>query len=75
LFGEKESMSLVKKVWVTPTGSRHIREFLKMPILSQKNIPTSKPFKDSILKKEGTWWVAKLKPRQEKAFAFVLNLA
>lgn len=43
-----------------------------MPILSDKNNPPSKSFECSILEKLGTWWVAKVKPRQEKAFAFDL---
>ena len=43
-----------------------------MPVLSAKNNPPSKPFDCSILEKEGTWWIAKVKPRQEKVFAFDL---
>ncbi len=43
-----------------------------MPILAQKDNPPSKPFEGSILKKEGTWWIANVKPHQEKAFAFDL---
>jgi len=43
-----------------------------MPILSAKDNPPSKSFDSSILKTEGMWWVAKVKPRQEKAFAFEL---
>lgn len=43
-----------------------------MPILPEKDNPPSKLFECSILEKEGTWWVAKVKPRQEKAFAFDL---
>jgi hypothetical protein len=40
-----------------------------MPILSQKDNPPSRCSNHSILESEGTWWIAKLKPRQEKAFA------
>ena len=43
-----------------------------MSILSAKDNPPSKSFDSSILKTDGTWWVAKVKPRQEKAFAFEL---
>lgn len=43
-----------------------------MPILTEHENPPSKPFDCSIIEKEGTWWVAKVKPRQEKAFAFDL---
>lgn len=43
-----------------------------MPILSIKNNPPSKTFEGSILEKDGTWWIAKVKPRQEKVFAFDL---
>ncbi len=43
-----------------------------MTILTGKDNPPSKPFEGSIHEKEGTWWVAKTKPRQEKAFAFDL---
>jgi hypothetical protein len=43
-----------------------------MPILLEKDNPPSKPFECPILEKEGTWWIAKVKPRQEKAFAFDL---
>jgi hypothetical protein len=43
-----------------------------MPNLSAKNNPPPISFETSILEKEGTWWVAKVKPRQEKAFAFDL---
>lgn len=43
-----------------------------MPVLSLKDNPPSKPFASSILNKEGTWWVAKVRPRQEKVFAFDL---
>jgi len=44
-----------------------------MPILSAKDNPPSKPFNSLILETEGTWWVAKTKPRQEKAFVFELS--
>lgn len=43
-----------------------------MPILSISDNPPSKPFLCSILQTEGKWWVAKVKSRQEKAFAFDL---
>lgn len=43
-----------------------------MAILPEKDNPPSKSFECSILKKDGTWWVAKVKPRQEKAFALDL---
>jgi hypothetical protein len=40
--------------------------------LVAKNNPPPKSFESLILEKEGTWWVAKVKPHQEKAFAFDL---
>jgi hypothetical protein len=40
-----------------------------MSIISQKDNPPSRFPNRSILETEGTWWIAKLKPRQEKAFA------
>jgi transcription antitermination factor NusG len=43
-----------------------------MPVMSIKDNPPSKPFQCSLLEKEGRWWVVKVKPRQEKAFAFDL---
>jgi len=43
-----------------------------MPILSTKNNPPFKSFESSILEKEGIWWLAKVKSRMEKAFAFDL---
>jgi len=43
-----------------------------MPTISVKNNPPPKSFKASILEKEGTWWVAKVRSRQEKEFAFDL---
>lgn len=39
---------------------------------SMKNNPPTRFPNSSILDSEGTWWIAKLKPRQEKAFAFDL---
>lgn len=67
-----ESKSCSQKVWVTPMGSNYILEFLKMPILSQKDNPPSCFLNSSILMSEGTWWVAKLRPQQEKVFAYDL---
>lgn len=43
-----------------------------MPILAKKDNPPSKPFDSVVLDTSGTWWVAKVKPRQEKMFAFEL---
>ena len=43
-----------------------------MPILPRKNSPPSKSFEETILEKPGVWWIAKVKPRQEKAFALDL---
>jgi|GEM_PF-938603 len=40
-----------------------------MPIIPLKDNPLSKPFASSILEQEGTWWIAHVKSRQEKAFA------
>jgi hypothetical protein len=71
-FNSILNTKLRQKTWVTPTGSRSTWKFENMPILSAKDNPPSKSFEGSILEKEGTWWVAKVKPRQEKAFAFDL---
>lgn len=43
-----------------------------MPILPQNANPPTCNLRGSILDTEGTWWIAKAKPRQEKAFAFEL---
>lgn len=37
-----------------------------------KENPPIKSFIEDVVDKEGVWWIAKLKPRQEKAFAFDL---
>lgn len=44
----------------------------QMPILTKKDNPPPKTFEESIIEKEGTWWIAKVRPRQEKSFAFDL---
>jgi len=43
-----------------------------MLFVSNKNTPPSISFNSSILEKKGTWWIAKVKSRHEKAFAFDL---
>jgi transcription antitermination factor NusG len=43
-----------------------------MPIIALKDNPPSQLHKKPILETVGTWWIAKVKPQQEKAFAFDL---
>lgn len=43
-----------------------------MAILAEKDNPPTCNLNCPILESEGTWWIAKVKPRQEKAFAFDL---
>lgn len=43
-----------------------------MPILSQKDNPPTTNLDCPIIETEGTWWIAKVMSRQEKAFAFDL---
>ncbi len=43
-----------------------------MSITAQRNTPQVRFPERSILESEDSWWIAKVKPRQEKAFAFDL---